>query len=279
MGPWEVGSAPSEGSLPGIQAMADSVGPAVPRARVWHRVIGWVATSTGKPEIAVRSPDGRFASVSLFVYSGVDVVEAGQGTEARRFDIETDCAPDACDLVLLAPNTDAVVLRWKDLRPGLAADTNGVRVFVEAVKTRDVWAGSEMRRSIQEAVASVIAYLYAGTLPVLTGIGLIGVLFAAFRWRGQREQGCLIALAVGSMLAAGSRIALLAYLDATALPAANLLYAVPATPFVIVFAVTGTYLGWLCVTTRSANPGSETAAVCRCRPMSDLQHQRSSSLC
>jgi hypothetical protein len=253
MGPWNVGSAPSEGSLPGIQAMADMVGPAVPPSRVWHRVIGWVATSTGKPEIAVRSPTGRAVGVSLFVSSGVDVVEAGQGTEAKRFDIETDCAPEACDLVLLAPNTDGVALPWKDLRPGLAADTNGVRVFIDAVKTRDVWAGSEMRRSRQVVIASAAAYVYAGTLPVLTGIGVIGSIFSLVGWRGQREQGFLIALAVASLLAAGSRIALLAYLDATAVPAANLLYIAPATPFVIVLAVTGTYLAWLSFTTRSSN--------------------------
>jgi hypothetical protein len=258
MGPWQIGSVPSEGSLPGIQAVADSVGPVVPPSRMWHRVIGWVATSTGQPEIAVRSPTGRFVNVSLFVYCGLDVVAAGQGAEAKRFQIETDCAPDACDLVLHVPNTDGVVLPWKDLRPGLVADENGVRVFVEAVKTRDAWAGSETRRGIQTAIASAIAYVYPGMFLVLTGTGFIGVMFSAFRWRGQRDQGFLIALAAGSLSAAGSRIALLAYLDAAAIPAVNLLYAAPATPFVIVFAVTGTYLGWLSFAAPSANLGSKS---------------------
>ena len=55
----------------------------------------------------------------------------------------------------------------------------------------------------------------------------------------------LIALAAGSLLAVAARIVLLAYLDATSIPAANVLYASPATPLLIVFAVTGTYLGWI----------------------------------
>jgi hypothetical protein len=48
-----------------------------------------------------------------------------------------------------------------------------------------------------------------------------------------------MALATGSAVAVLSRIALLAYLDVTAIPSANTLYASPATPFMILFAVTG----------------------------------------
>jgi hypothetical protein len=53
----------------------------------------------------------------------------------------------------------------------------------------------------------------------------------------------LLALGLGSAAAVITRIALLAYIDATSFPAASVLYISPASPFVILFTAVGIYAG------------------------------------
>jgi hypothetical protein len=61
----------------------------------------------------------------------------------------------------------------------------------------------------------------------------------------------LLVFVLASGVAVLSRIAALAYIEVSSFPAINLLYAAPASPFVIVFAVMGTYVGISSLSARS----------------------------
>lgn len=80
-------------------------------------------------------------------------------------------------------------------------------------------------------------------LPALTLLALIGIVLAAAWPRRFRFSPLpLAALAVVCAAAVASRVALLAYLDVTAIPAVNGLYLSPVTPLFLLFVVLGVYL-------------------------------------
>ena len=112
------------------------------------------------------------------------------------------------------------------------------------------------RRALQMLAAQAIARGYALAMPVLAMLGACGIVVALARSRRRPAPAAMLALGIASLLAIGCRIALLAYLDATSLPAASLLYASPATPFVIVLAVVGIYLGAVALRRRDAEISS-----------------------
>ncbi len=96
-------------------------------------------------------------------------------------------------------------------------------------------------------IAGTLAKLYATlTLPLavlaLLGAFAAGVL-AWFRPLRDPSLRPLLALMLALAAAMATRIALLAYIDATSLPAVRNLYLSPATPFLLVFVVLGLYLG------------------------------------
>ncbi len=90
-------------------------------------------------------------------------------------------------------------------------------------------------------IAGIIARAYAAAFPILAALSLAGLVVAlALR---SLPPLPVVALMLGSVCAIASRVALLAYLDATSIPSANLLYASPATPFAIVAVALGLFSG------------------------------------
>ncbi len=106
-----------------------------------------------------------------------------------------------------------------------------------------VYPPNEIVEPIQVRIGSVIARGYAIAFPVLAFVGAAGLVLALFR-RSDAHAGALLALASASAVAVCTRLALLAYLDATSFPAADVHYVAPASPFVIIVAVVGAYLGY-----------------------------------
>jgi hypothetical protein len=102
----------------------------------------------------------------------------------------------------------------------------------------------ERRRAIQLRIGSLIGKAYAKTSRGLTVLATIGVLVAVVRFRRQKPSLILLALAFGSLTAVVSRITLLGYIDAASFHTYFLHYCSPASPFLIVFVVSGLYLGY-----------------------------------
>jgi hypothetical protein len=99
------------------------------------------------------------------------------------------------------------------------------------------------RGDLQKHVGSVIAQVYARSFLTLS-IAAIGGLILAIATSLQRGPLIpLMAIALGSLVAVASRIALLAYIDAVSFPTHFLYYCSPASPFLIIFVVLGIYLG------------------------------------
>ena len=99
------------------------------------------------------------------------------------------------------------------------------------------------RRALIQAVAWPISRAYAAVMPVGAGLAFVGLLFGVARWRRRPPSILLLTLAGASAAALGARIVLLSYLEVTAIPSANILYASPATPFAILFVVVGCWIG------------------------------------
>lgn len=105
-------------------------------------------------------------------------------------------------------------------------------------------ASTPVVQGTQVKIAGVLASGCAMAFPFLAILGAAGLLLAILFQRQRPIPASLLALGLGSAVAVITRIALLAYIDASSFPAATLLYTSPASPFVIIFMVVGMYSAW-----------------------------------
>lgn len=239
-----IGSASSIGAVSDIDAFVDAVGPVSRTVLPWHRVRGWVGSTGGTPGIRLEAGLGQTVSSLMTLQKADDVKAVYPDLEAIRFSLDVSCPADTCAIVAEASNGGRATVTLQEIKPGMVADDRRIRLFVDAVSVRDDGGMTGRRQTLQVQIAGVIAQCYALAMPALAILGACGVLAALAQFRKRPPPAALFALAVASLVAVGCRIALLAYLDATSLPATSLLYASPATPFVIVVAVVGIYLGF-----------------------------------
>lgn len=160
-----------------------------------------------------------------------------------RLRLLTDCSQPGCRLRVGGADARASALplqsgaEWRS-----AAGT--LRIEDLRLQQRTV-EGQRMR--LQQAAARAIAKLYAAVWPLLTLAAFAGWAGALWQWlRRPRQRESLrwmMVLSGGALVAVLTRIALLAWLDATAIPSTNLLYASPAAPMVLLFTVLGGLLG------------------------------------
>jgi hypothetical protein len=229
-------SLPSRGPPAGIAIFADVAGTVVPPISSAERLQGWVAAKAALPDVYVRGRAGATAAVSMLRWSGEDVRSVYPDMQAVRFRLESDCASIGCELVVIAAG-QTLVLPWGRVAPGMINDDAAFRIFIEQQTTMEVTATSGQRRTVQQFIARLIGRVYAVAIPVLAALGVLGTVLALCLLRPLPVA--LVALAAGSAAAIASRIALLAYLDATSIPSANILYVSPASPFVLVLAGLG----------------------------------------
>ena len=124
------------------------------------------------------------------------------------------------------------------------------------------------RQAIIRAITLRIADVYRVVMLVGAVTACLGLAIGVI-WR--RHLGplppALVALALASVTAVVTRIALLSYLDVTAIPSANSLYASPASPFAILFVLLGSFIGYRAVTGRyralqtRPRPGAEAGST------------------
>jgi hypothetical protein len=237
-----VGSIPSSGNPEQLAAFTDMVGEVTPQsATVRQRLVGWVTATGGAPDLAVRSAAGSVLT-TLTLRSGADVEQVYPGLVARRFELVSDCVTDGCELVVAPHDGGPTVIPWSRIAVGDVLDTATLKLHLESVSRYDTMPVTSWRRGLQRRIAGPIGRAYAMIAPIGFVLALAGLAAATVLRRG--PPLAVYTLALASLVAIACRILLLAFLDSTSIPANNTLYASPASPFVIVFVVTGLFAGW-----------------------------------
>ncbi len=245
MGDGQVGSAPSVGTRQEVKSFADIVGSVYPTS---NRVIqGWAAAASETPKIQLIERDPSYHA-SIDILPAQDVVAAHPDLKAMRFQLETDCPVETCDLVVEAPAGQFGKVPMSQLTPGSSFKTQEALLTVETNSVPDT---ARLTESAQVKIATIIARGYAMAFPVLAIFGVVGLVFAALLRRQPSIPASVLALGLGSVAAVATRIMLLAYIDASSIPVAILRYTSPASPFVIIFTVVGIYAGCTIILRRS----------------------------
>ncbi|MEO9189381.1 MAG: hypothetical protein ABI224_05150, partial [Acetobacteraceae bacterium] len=235
-----VATASSVGPAPGLAILADVAGNIDAPRQTGYVLSGWAASPSGAPALAIRSRTDTPLDVTATQTPGQDATDLAPGWSGASFTFRTNCQPGACDLVVTTPGQADVAIPLDDaLKVGSVLDNSTLRVAFDYVAVRDLAEASAMRRAVQLKIAKAIGSAYAHVLPVLSALAVFGLLLTLARLRTRPVPLALLALAGASAVGVTTRLALLAYLDVTSIPADNLLYPSAASPFVIVFAVIG----------------------------------------
>ncbi|MGB9233110.1 MAG: hypothetical protein WCC04_01760 [Terriglobales bacterium] len=245
LGDGHVGSAPSVGGQQDIQSLADFTGSVYPTSN--RMIQGWAAAVSEAPKIKLVGLGPIYHSW-IAILPAQDLVAAYPDLKVTRFQLETDCPADACDLIVQTSGRQFGEIPIARLRSGARFNTTGATLRIETNSVPDT---TRITTSAQVKIATIIARGYAIAFPMLAIFGVAGLVVAALL-RGQSPiPASLLALGLGSLAAVATRIALLAYIDASSFPTASTLYTSPASPFVIIFIVVGVYAGGSFVLTRS----------------------------
>jgi hypothetical protein len=252
MGNGQVGSATSVGSADEIAIFADTVGGVYLPETVTHFVRGWIASASVTPTIHLVPHTLAHVESSLGIMAAPDVLAVYPNLKAIRFELRTDCPVASCDLVVDVAGAGQSSIPLAQLVHSGAISIPGLQVQVDSVSGGEDTKLRDSRRTLQVKIAAVIASAYATAFPVLAIFGAAGLLLATFLRRLCPIPTGLLALGLGSAVAVCTRIVLLAYLDATSFPSANLHYTSPASPFVIIFTTVGVY-SWYVIFWRFAS--------------------------
>ncbi|RZF30748.1 hypothetical protein EVC45_04605 [Paraburkholderia sp. UYCP14C] len=234
-GDGQFGSPTSQASDSQMAYFQDMVGIGSPTSEstvTW--ISGWAAGPGAAPDVSILDAQGKTATIRFD--KAPDVETALPGLSAVRFDAALSSPVSEASLVVQKDDFSAKVA----LRPGKLIDSPQATVLVDSIT--ESGAVSQSRQRIQEKLAHVIQHLYLTAGPVLSVIAAIGLLLGIPGFL-KGKSAALFVLASASLVATGTRIALLSYLEVTSMPAVNLLYASPALPFALLFTVIGIYVG------------------------------------
>jgi hypothetical protein len=102
-------------------------------------------------------------------------------------------------------------------------------------------------------IARSAAWLFSALIMPGFAVGLGLFVFALYRYR--ELHPALAAVATAALAAILVRAVLIATIDVTSWDGINLQYMMPAAPFVLVFIVVGSYLGWCAFVGRTPTAG------------------------
>ena len=239
-----IGSLPSQGWPRGLAVFADIAGPIAPERSSRTIITGWIADAKAAPQLQIIGQPDETGSTLLTTHPAPDLAEQHPGLHALRFELQTTCLVD-CQLVLTGSDRSASQFTISSLRADFAAPGPGPRLFIYGVDTHDPAAASLRLRTIRVRIARAIADVYGIAAPPGFILATAGLLLALARHHHRPLPPGLIALALAAVTAIGSRLLLLAYLDATSIPSVNELYPSPVSPLIMGFTVVGCWLGWL----------------------------------
>jgi hypothetical protein len=219
---------------------ADLTGPEEFFSDKIYTIAGWAGAKTAPPIIEVQSQSQTIEAGPTRL-DATDVKSTYPDLQPVRFNLSFECPEWECIIKISSPDgTDSFPV--DGLSAGRALNLNNTQVMFDTVKTVDLFPVTAAHTRLKRRIAVAISKIYHVTMPWASALALAGFLIAGILRRGPGLA--IYALAAGSLAAISCRLALLAYLEATSIPSVNTLYASPATPFVIVFAVTGLYSGY-----------------------------------
>ncbi len=205
---------------------------------------GWAGATLGEPTLRVVSPDSEQYFSSTTILPSDDEIVPGASLKAVRFDVETNCVPLSCYLLVDSPGTQPFEIQLQEIVAKRSFSSPSMTLVIDDISFIEPKLTTAEAPSPQLKVASLIASFYAILMPVLAVLGTLGLVLAIAFKRVAVIETEILALVLASAAAIITRMALLAYIATTSFPAANLLYSSPASAFVIIFAVGGVYCGW-----------------------------------
>jgi len=215
------------------------------------------------PVIQIENPKGEPFYLSLSMRPAPDVVKVFPNLKATRFQINTDCPIDSCDLMLDVPGGAGTKVPFSNfVHPRANAgvvETPSLMLYVDSVVGLDSYAIVDARRHVKVGIATVIASLYSRLTPVFATIGATGLMLATFFRRRFPLPIALLALGLASAVAVVTLIVLMSYVLATsAFGVATVLYTSPASPFLITFSTLGLYSWYVALKTWALAGSEET---------------------
>jgi hypothetical protein len=242
-----IGAPPSAGEDTILRIVSNIVGGIVPKTAGPTTVIrGWAGSAFAIPKLYIAGGGTQGSRSTVEVLDPAYLAPPFRELKAVQFVVTTDCPVGQCSLVVTDGADEARIPL--NARPSETVVSGHVQVLTDASERghlRDVAPDPTLRRqAVQVRIAEAIAGLYWYATPVLSVVATIGIGITLWLRRRHPVSWPLLTLCVTSLIAVSSRVALLAYMDASSIPGVNLLYVSPASPFVIVFAVIGTYLGF-----------------------------------
>lgn len=251
----KVGAAASEGSPEQIAAFERMVG--VVSRMPGHGgdwvLDGWVAAPSCVPKPSVVDGAGVTAVRSVNIRAAPDVVSfleaRGQTVNARRFTIATGCQDAGCRLVFSGCDNAAGGTPLAELKAGLHPKLESAVVFFDRVERSQAQGAGGTSGGWDLLIAESAAWLLSALVMPAFSVGLGLFAFALYRYR--ELDSALAGVATAALAAIVVRAVLIATIDVTSWDAINLQYMMPAAPFVLVFIVVGSYLGWRALAMRT----------------------------
>ncbi len=238
LGDGQWGTPASVGATEHLDTQSQMVGTISRPAHHRYEAAGWITGRDQLPQMALLGPQAESVPMTLELRR-VSAEEQAAGLAAGwRLRIVSGCAPQACQL--------EVDGRRYPLAAGRLPLPAGTGV-IDIERLRDLSRTLPGRRmEAQQRLAALLAAAYHRAMPVALVLGALGIATGvALRQKRRRDPAAelLLVLLAGAAAAVATRIALLAYLEATSIPSVNMLYASPATPLVIVPGTCGIWLG------------------------------------
>lgn len=224
--------------------IVDDVSHGVPSGQQKYAVNGWIAYPADMPKLRVVTPDDKDENVTINTAPAPDVQAAFPGMKAVRFATNGVCEQQSCLFVVEAPGQPQAKSRLAAMYDGEYVDFPMAKLRIERTMTEEPELPRDESHSARFRVAVALSSIHSVALPAFAVLGAIGFVYACLLWRAAGVPVELFALGAACLTAVATRIVLLSYITATSFPAANLLYMAPGMPFVILFAVVGTYCGW-----------------------------------
>ncbi|NDL62098.1 hypothetical protein [Acerihabitans arboris] len=238
--PIHIGSGiqPSLGTDLEINEISDLVGEVSLNKNFNSHFYGWIAEKDRLPEISIASNQENY-NTKIIYSDAADVKAAYPGLLAARFEGDVGCEK-ICDIKIRIHKGD---LSYDlALKNGTLLDTPDVKVYIDHATHSELNSIKMKRVNLQLTVANNIALFYGKLMPYLFFMGMLGFLWSLIRYLRSRQATPIFVICFASLTAILTRLSLLAYLQVTSIPSLNILYASPASSFVVIFSVTGCYL-------------------------------------
>lgn len=233
----DLGIQPSPGTDPQLNEINDLVGGVSLKQGYNSHISGWAAAKNHAPELLfVGEPLGE--NVNVDYKDAQDVENVYPGLSAVRFEASVKCEKPCEIQTRLKQNLTESLSTAKT---GSILDRPDLKIFIDYAHSSVQNPITSARSALQHHLADNIASLYKKIMPFLFFLAALGFLVSLFRFIKDWHVTPLFVLCFASLAAVSTRLVLLAYLEVTSIPSLNILYVSPASPFIVIFSITGCY--------------------------------------